>query len=142
MPSWRDVLKIHPACELFPAMSADELKALGEDIEKNGLLEKIKLISKPIYEEVKIQGGGTANVQRGYKHTVVDGRNRLAALEGIARDVFSSSGEPSHHYFENIDGHGDRDIIAYVISANIHRRHLTAGAKARTHRQADQGGPN
>jgi hypothetical protein len=30
---------------------------------------------------------------------------------------------------ENIDGHGDRDIIAYVISANIHRRHLTAEQK-------------
>jgi hypothetical protein len=23
MPSWRDVLKIQPACELFPAMPAD-----------------------------------------------------------------------------------------------------------------------
>jgi ParB-like chromosome segregation protein Spo0J len=129
MPSWRDVLKIHPACELFPAMSADELKALGEDIEKNGLLEKIKLISKPVYEEVKVQGDGSTIGHRGYEHTLVDGRNRLAALEGIGRDAFSSSGEPSHHYFENIDGHGDRDIIAYVISANIHRRHLTAEQK-------------
>jgi hypothetical protein len=37
MPSWRDVLKIHPACELFPLMSQAELKELGEDIKKNGL---------------------------------------------------------------------------------------------------------
>jgi hypothetical protein len=38
MPSWRDVLKIHPACELFPLMSQAELKELGEDINinKNG----------------------------------------------------------------------------------------------------------
>jgi hypothetical protein len=30
--SWRDVLPVHPACEMFPAMSPDELRALGEDI--------------------------------------------------------------------------------------------------------------
>src|SRR5438046_8328304 len=35
--SWRNVLKIHPAADLFPMMTADELKALGEDIKKNGL---------------------------------------------------------------------------------------------------------
>ena len=33
-PSWRDTLEIHPAAELFPPMSPDELKALGEDINK------------------------------------------------------------------------------------------------------------
>jgi hypothetical protein len=37
MPSWRDVLKVHPVCELFLLMSPDELRALGDDIEKNGL---------------------------------------------------------------------------------------------------------
>jgi hypothetical protein len=30
--SWRDVLPIHPAAELFPLMSPGELRALGEDI--------------------------------------------------------------------------------------------------------------
>ena len=34
--SWRDVIKIHPAADLFPMMSPDELKALGEDIKRNG----------------------------------------------------------------------------------------------------------
>lgn len=42
-PSWRDVLPIHPACELFPPMSPDELRALGEDIAKNGLTSPIVL---------------------------------------------------------------------------------------------------
>jgi len=32
--SWRDVLSVHPAAELFPQMSADELRELGEDIKK------------------------------------------------------------------------------------------------------------
>ena len=30
--SWRDVLPIHPAAELLPLMSADELHELAEDI--------------------------------------------------------------------------------------------------------------
>ena len=32
-----DVLPIHPAAELFPMMSADELRELGEDIRRYGL---------------------------------------------------------------------------------------------------------
>jgi hypothetical protein len=35
--SWRDVLPIHPAAELFPLMSPDELRELGEDIKATGL---------------------------------------------------------------------------------------------------------
>jgi hypothetical protein len=31
--SWRNHLKIHPACELFPPMPEAELKELGKDID-------------------------------------------------------------------------------------------------------------
>jgi len=41
--SWREVLPIHRAAELFPRMSADELRALGEDVVKNGLKSPIVL---------------------------------------------------------------------------------------------------
>jgi len=41
--SWRSTLPIHPAAELFPRMSPDELQALGEDIIKNGLTSPIVL---------------------------------------------------------------------------------------------------
>ncbi len=37
MTSWRDVLRIHPAADLFPMMSPEELRGLGEDIKANGL---------------------------------------------------------------------------------------------------------
>ena len=30
--TWRDMLEVHPAADLFPMMAPDELKALGEDI--------------------------------------------------------------------------------------------------------------
>jgi hypothetical protein len=41
--SWRDVLPIHPAAELFPLMSPGELRALGEDIKTNKLHEPVAL---------------------------------------------------------------------------------------------------
>ena len=41
--SWRDVLPVHPAAELFPLMSPDELRTLGEDIIKSGLTSPIAL---------------------------------------------------------------------------------------------------
>jgi hypothetical protein len=34
--SWRETLPIHPAADLFPMMTPDELKTLGEDIRKQG----------------------------------------------------------------------------------------------------------
>ena len=38
---WRQLLRIHPACELFPLLPDDELRVLGEDIKKHGLLTPI-----------------------------------------------------------------------------------------------------
>ncbi len=36
--SWRDHLPIHPAADLFPRMSEDGLRELGEHIKANGLV--------------------------------------------------------------------------------------------------------
>ena len=41
--SWRNVLPIHPAAELFPRMSNDDLRAIGEDIKANGLTSPIAI---------------------------------------------------------------------------------------------------
>ena len=49
-PSWRDFFPIHAAAEMFPLMSPDELRVLGEDIKKNGLTSQIArngLAAKP-----------------------------------------------------------------------------------------------
>lgn len=53
-------MEVHPAAELFPMMSEQELRALADDVKANGLLH-------PVVRDV--DGG------------VLDGRNRLAACE-------------------------------------------------------------
>ena len=60
------MLPVHPAAELFPRMSPDELKALAEDIKKNGL--KIP---------VTVWRGNGGRMQ------LLDGRNRLDAMEAV-----------------------------------------------------------
>jgi hypothetical protein len=116
--SWRDVLPIHPAAKLFPRMSADELLELGKDIKKNGLTSLIVLWS---------DGKSPA--------LLLDGRNRLDAIE-IATGSPAIIGAPSIMAGEDFLA-CDKVIVldksvdpyAFVISANIHRRHLTAELK-------------
>ena len=80
--SWRDFIKIHPAADLFPMMSPDELKVLGEDIQKNGLNSQIVLWCRD--ECPKDKRGrcdpGLANTE---DISLIDGRNRLDAMEAV-----------------------------------------------------------
>jgi hypothetical protein len=117
--SWRDVLPVHPAAELFPLMSEPELKELGEDIKKNGLTSPIVLW----------QADPKAPEQ------LLDGRNRLDAIE-MMTGCQVIVGPPSFMAGEDflacekvIVLDKSVDPYAYVISANIHRRHLTGEQK-------------
>ena len=44
--NWRDRIKVHPAADMFPMMSDDELDELAADIAKNGLRQPIVLWNK------------------------------------------------------------------------------------------------
>jgi hypothetical protein len=125
--SWRDHLTVHPAADLFPRMSDAELRALGEDIRKNGLTSLIAIIA--------------TEGENGRAYQLLDGRNRLDAMElvGITFKIGRSNGqcwleipdlEQQLYPARNV---ADRDTYAdpytYVISANIHRRHLTTEQK-------------
>jgi ParB-like nuclease domain len=109
--SWRDNVKIHPAADLFPMMSDEELDALAADIKKNGLRHRVIVWTPPGKNENK------KNLQ------LLDGRNRLEALErlGLQFDI-----DRHAHYCFTTD---TDDPYAYVVSANIMRRHLTAEEK-------------
>ena len=104
--SWRDLLPIHPACEIFPLMSEAELEALAQDIKANGL----RVLAG-------IQENSDGNP------VLLDGRNRLDALSLLGEEITLDN--------RSIFGWvpDDTDPVAFIVSNNIHRRHLTAEQK-------------
>jgi len=114
--SWRDHIKVHPACELFPPMSDEELKVLAEDIKKHGM--KVPIV---------IQRGKTSD-----KPVLMDGRNRLEAIERftdipIKVNPLTRAIAEHHKYLRVVLKGGDPHAV--VGSLNIHRRHLTTKQK-------------
>jgi hypothetical protein len=107
---WRCVLRIHEAAELLPRMSETELEELGEDIKRHGIHQPIVIFTD--------QDG----IER-----LLDGISRLDAMERTGLPVVED-GElnpdiPTHNIPGNIDP------FAWVLSANVHRRHLTSEQK-------------
>jgi DNA methylase/Putative RNA methylase family UPF0020 len=92
-------LPVHPVAQIFPPLSAPELKELADDIDEHGLHEPVWLWR---------DSDGT--------EYLLDGRNRVAACEMAGVEVLT-------RWYP-----GD-DPIAFVIGQNIRRRHLTSGQK-------------
>lgn len=104
--SWRAALPVHPAAELFPLMSPGELRELAKDIRANGLRSSCIL----------------QNDHDG-RPVLLDGRNRLDALALLGEEITLNNS----FIFDNVPD--DVDPVGFVVSANIHRRHLTAEQK-------------
>ena len=105
-------MKFHPLANIFPLMEGAEVDALVADIKAKGLHDRIDL----------------------YQGKIVDGRNRYRALRQLGIDP---SDDPKKYFRNAIYAHAvggpagheqsnDERVRAYVISKNIHRRHLTA----------------
>lgn len=91
---------VHPAAELFPLISAEELAELADDIKTHGLNEPVWLYNDP--------ESGTV---------LLDGRNRSLACASIGV-------KPETRLYRG------EDPIGFSISQNMQRRHLTTGQKA------------
>jgi hypothetical protein len=132
MTGWREILPIHPAAELFPLMGPEELRALGEDIKQNGLkIPNVLWVPKEYYS--KCPDTSRLIYTRRY---LIDGRNRLDAAELVGAKIGSSLETIPHEVFYEPSDHLPRqgyrklaDPYGYVVSVNIHRRHLTTAQK-------------
>jgi len=93
-------IEIHPAANIFPMMKEAEYQALKADIAENGVNVWMTF----------------------YDGKLLDGRNRhKACVElGIIAD----------HYSEQIDVDLIPDPVAWVLSLNLHRRHITETQRA------------
>jgi hypothetical protein len=96
------VYTFHPAAALFPLMKREEFDGLVADIMANGL-------QLPI---TRFQGPGAD-----HRGSILEGRHRLVAC-------FAAGVTPNIVDRDDID-----DPVAFVISANKHRRHLTTKQK-------------
>jgi hypothetical protein len=102
---------------LFPLLPEDELTALAKDIKENRLREKVAVLTK------------------GSRQMVIDGRNRLDALELAGFTVVDERGGLVKSVCIDLTKGGDLDLVdpakveAFIISKSIHRRHLAADQK-------------
>ncbi len=115
--SWRDFWKVHPACDVFPPMNADELRKLADDIQAHGI-------------RVTIQ---TRTAEDGQLY-VIDGRNRLDACELLGWHLVDERGEWRGKIMEHIEYKraNHREIVEQVVSFNLQRRHLDESQRAMT----------
>jgi len=112
---WRDQITPHPAADLFPMMSDDELDELGQDILKNGLRQPIVVCRTSAKQNRPLM--------------LLDGRNRL---EAVARSAWPLAKKKKWIRQALVGSHQadyEDDPYTYVISANIRRRHLSSEQK-------------
>jgi hypothetical protein len=119
---WRTALPVHPAAEIIPPYEPSKLIALGRNIKSAGG------ITHPITVLVEADG----------RQALLDGRSRLDALcaVGIKFKVKIIDGHvvidaPGYIIpaVTEIPDSADFNPYAFVLSANLHRRHLEAAAK-------------
>lgn len=126
------MIPAHPLAEIFPMLDTAASADLAADIAAHGLREPVVL----------------------HEGAVLDGRNRLAALVSILERGGEVAGEPIEA--ADLDGSarspflvpfaGD-DPLAFVLSRNLHRRHLNesqralVAARIAAVRRGESGGP-
>src|SRR5215208_5261684 len=99
--SWLDHIKVHPAADLFPMMSDDELDALGKDIRDNGLRHPIIIYLDRIKPERRKDSYPATD-----EMVVLDGRNRLSAMERVGIRLFD---DETGLFSPDIQAEGYRD---------------------------------
>ena len=116
--TWRDEYNVHPAADVFPMQSNEELDGLAADIKANGLKEPIILWVHP--KDWKM----STRVRDGHIQEcdsyLLDGRNRMEAMQRAGIEVTDCMCRIV----------AVEDPAAFVISANIDRRHLTKEQRA------------
>ncbi len=103
------IRKWHPAAEAFPLLQGEELQQFVEDIKANGLRKPIEFYDGDRWPEFKGFG--------------IDGRNRNAACLALEID-------PPLKYLTDADLGASQSLTAYIVSANVARRHLTSSQAA------------
>lgn len=123
--SWRSRLSIHPACKCFPALDETTLGELAADLQQHGLRNPIVFWGgNEAPEEADSRADDEAAKCQG-RLPLLDGRNRLDGC--AAAGLLTEQGLTAILAAAEIR-YGDP--VAYVVSANLRRRHLTESQRA------------
>jgi hypothetical protein len=101
-------LEFHQVANLFPLMEGEEFEKLKADIAAHGQREPIWVRREPIPNSTMHE----------YTLKIIDGRNRYRACRELGI-------EPKTQEW---DGNGS--LVQFVVSLNLHRRHLDSGQRA------------
>ena len=129
-------IAIHELAERFPDPSDEELTELGRDIYENGLRHPIVFYCDRIKRNRN-------DYPRQHELILIDGRSRLTAMERVGINLFDERGRFNpdiglDKYEDAVeirwrktskDSNEVFDPVAYIISVNVRRRHLTAEKK-------------
>jgi N6-adenosine-specific RNA methylase IME4 len=105
------VIPSHPLADLFPMLGLADADALRVDIATNGLRDRIVILDGKI----------------------LDGRNRYRAAVGagvIFGDLPDDASDLWLSHFRRFNPAQDGDPLAWVLSKNLHRRHLSESQRA------------
>ena len=108
---WSELFEVHPSAAVFPMMSEKEIKALAEDIKKNGMHQP------PVF-------WAASSKDPPY---LIDGRNRLEAAMRIDSDLQWVKQDDRWLLMTKML---DIDPVAFIIGINVKRRHLTKKQQA------------
>ena len=127
------MIKIYPAADLFPMMSPDELKTLGEDIRANGFAHQCVFWTPDSDYRKWSEPECLQRFKRG-EFYLLDGRNRVAALASLGHlenwpDRSWPPWPPARDVYGPVFLGPDTDPRCFILSSNLHRRHLTAAPK-------------
>lgn len=123
--SWRSRISVHPACECFPPLDEAPLAEFAADLRQHGLRTPIVFWGgDEAPEEADSRTGDEAAKCQG-RLPLLDGRNRL---DGCAAAGLLTEKGLTHILDTAEIRYGDP--VAYVVSTNLHRRHLTESQRA------------
>ena len=125
LPPW-NWPPVHPEAEKLPMMSDAEIKELSADILENGLQEPV---------HIWVDNHAAVNGSEGpFPEQLMDGRNRREALRLLNHNSpleVNTAGVRYHNAIKRRSKNSknwvpDCDPVKFILSANVHRRHLTA----------------
>jgi hypothetical protein len=96
-------LEFHELANEFPLLSEQELQELADDIKQHGWRTDEHIVT--------------------HEGKILDGRNRWNAAKAVGFQF-----APTH--FRQFDPEAEGDPVAFVISKNLHRRHLSEDQRA------------